>query len=796
MESGSGSADTGVLEDNHSTEHEPYALPAVLLDPWLLLPPSAVEPLQLLVVLVLVSATAVCLRLYCCDCRLDNPREVKSGPASEHKYEQLSEIEEQRRVIDWLGQLEHDPELGHESGAHDPEAWQVLTAPDLGRVYYYHPGLRLTTWDRPDELRSHQPDGVDEKLPTGEAPPDAFAAGTESVVDPANKPDGCVDGEGVQVAAALAEASDDDEELTLLLAHVEASDGAAAKTAHKTARKGHPDKQLKGAAAMPASSTLKPNGERHDVALSKLMSKLLRHTAKEYGVPVTRDGWVVLELVVAHVNTRAAEAAAAEEPPRVLDREYTREQVCEMITLNDKQRFELRQREDGTEEVRATLGHSMLDVSKEAGQAAAIGVAEDAGINVTSGAAANAPTPATDPASTAGLACVASPFRSSTPRSPQAARIDGRAADARTDTTGAVTGTESAFLPPRPAEPLPQKPESLDEPSAVAAAADATTAAATAATAATTAATTASAGLAPPPPTGASSVEGLYTPTQGAVDYRAGRPDEPAPSSTQPSGSTQVVSGPAGAANAARVHGRSRAKATSPKAAAKARTEPASTVSSNPSPSRTVDSRALRIHARLTGQAHSNSTAGRSLSRLPPPYRPPSHAVCNTAPTAPNARFQVVKGPSKRPQSARACQVVDTAAGLTTAGVSAHVKSVATARRVGGGQHADLRTSRTWLPFTSPLFIENDPDCLDDCDDFDYERAQMSRGWGEEFSAGRRTPTNQLPSNSSDASNSARGSESARSSSRRQPTAAQRPAANRATTARGSASQEDSHFEA
>ena len=123
------------------------------------------------------------------------------------------------------------------------------------------------------------------------------------------------------------------------------------------------------AAAPGTALTIKGKyGEVHDVQLSKLMSKLLRHKAKEHDVPIDTDGWVLLTDAIAHVNRREAELALESEPPRE-PCTWTEEHVHAMVGLNDKQRFELREQTTagGVYQIRATQGHSMKQVGEQIG---------------------------------------------------------------------------------------------------------------------------------------------------------------------------------------------------------------------------------------------------------------------------------------------------------------------------------------------------------------------------------------------------------------------------------------------
>lgn len=97
------------------------------------------------------------------------------------------------------------------------------------------------------------------------------------------------------------------------------------------------------------SSEQSGGGERHDVRLSKALSKLLRHKAQEEGVKINKDGWAGLDDVLKYVNAN-------------LDTQYTPHDVNEMVKLNDKKRFDLREGPMGMQ-IRATRGHTMDGVS-------------------------------------------------------------------------------------------------------------------------------------------------------------------------------------------------------------------------------------------------------------------------------------------------------------------------------------------------------------------------------------------------------------------------------------------------
>lgn len=127
----------------------------------------------------------------------------------------------------------------------------------------------------------------------------------------------------------------------------------------------------------------------------------------------------------------------------------------------------------------------------------------------------------------------------------------------------------------------------------------------------------------------------------------------------------------------------------------------------------------------------------------PTTYKVPDATTVHiTTPTAANARFKLLRsssGGSQRPHSARACKVLDTwdVGTPTQARTRAHhgarleLASLPGPQGGGSGRSArsqrfkDVRADRTWLPFTSPLFVEND-DAFGQGDGFDYVQAQMA----------------------------------------------------------------------
>ena len=142
----------------------------------------------------------------------------------------------------------------------------------------------------------------------------------------------------------------------------------------------------------------------------------------------------------------------------------------------------------------------------------------------------------------------------------------------------------------------------------------------------------------------------------------------------------------------------------------------------------------------------------------PTTYKVPDATTVHiTTPTAANARFKLLRsssGGSQRPHSARACKVLDTwdvgtptqartrahhgarlelasLPGRAHHGARLELASLAGPQGGGSGRSArsqrfkDVRADRTWLPFTSPLFVEND-DAFGQGDGFDYVQAQMA----------------------------------------------------------------------
>ena len=83
------------------------------------------------------------------------------------------------------------------------------------------------------------------------------------------------------------------------------------------------------------------------VRLSRVLSKILRHSAQEDNIPITSDGWVEVNKLLQHINRRS---------------NYTIEDVKKVVNENDKQRFSLRELTPGNLQIRANQGHSMSGI--------------------------------------------------------------------------------------------------------------------------------------------------------------------------------------------------------------------------------------------------------------------------------------------------------------------------------------------------------------------------------------------------------------------------------------------------
>ncbi|KAK5864696.1 hypothetical protein PBY51_015917 [Eleginops maclovinus] len=84
-------------------------------------------------------------------------------------------------------------------------------------------------------------------------------------------------------------------------------------------------------------------GEGRDVRLSKSLSYALRHGANNMGLQINSDGFMFVDDLLAHMQFSS----------------YSLEDVERVVATNDKQRFKLRQLEDGRLQIRASQGHSV-----------------------------------------------------------------------------------------------------------------------------------------------------------------------------------------------------------------------------------------------------------------------------------------------------------------------------------------------------------------------------------------------------------------------------------------------------
>lgn len=84
--------------------------------------------------------------------------------------------------------------------------------------------------------------------------------------------------------------------------------------------------------------------EDKDVRLSKSLSYVLRHGAKQMGFQLSTDGFIFLEDLLAHPQFRS----------------YSVDDVKRVVETNDKQRFKLQPHsENGRLQIRANQGHSV-----------------------------------------------------------------------------------------------------------------------------------------------------------------------------------------------------------------------------------------------------------------------------------------------------------------------------------------------------------------------------------------------------------------------------------------------------
>ncbi|WP_233848019.1 RNA 2'-phosphotransferase [Paraburkholderia sp. HD33-4] len=104
------------------------------------------------------------------------------------------------------------------------------------------------------------------------------------------------------------------------------------------------------------------------VALSKLLSKILRHEPEMVGIRLDSQGWVSVDELVRAIE-RTARKAGAPKRLRTLPT-VTKELISAVVVTNDKQRFSLSP--DG-ERIRAAQGHSIeIDLGYAAAEPPAI----------------------------------------------------------------------------------------------------------------------------------------------------------------------------------------------------------------------------------------------------------------------------------------------------------------------------------------------------------------------------------------------------------------------------------------
>ena len=89
-----------------------------------------------------------------------------------------------------------------------------------------------------------------------------------------------------------------------------------------------------------------------EVTLSKALSRLLRHAARDDGVPISSNGWVSVHDALAWTNWKSGRGSAA----------FDEAAVQSVVANNEKQRFSLRQGTRGLD-VRANQGHSMSGIT-------------------------------------------------------------------------------------------------------------------------------------------------------------------------------------------------------------------------------------------------------------------------------------------------------------------------------------------------------------------------------------------------------------------------------------------------
>lgn len=91
------------------------------------------------------------------------------------------------------------------------------------------------------------------------------------------------------------------------------------------------------------------NVHKNDIQLSKMLSKMLRHSASEYGLHMDSNGYCVLDEVI-------------EKASRLLRNPHiTREKISDIVNNCPKQRFKMTT-VDGVMKIRANQGHTLEQV--------------------------------------------------------------------------------------------------------------------------------------------------------------------------------------------------------------------------------------------------------------------------------------------------------------------------------------------------------------------------------------------------------------------------------------------------
>jgi RNA:NAD 2'-phosphotransferase (TPT1/KptA family) len=106
-----------------------------------------------------------------------------------------------------------------------------------------------------------------------------------------------------------------------------------------------------------------------DVDLSKLLTKLLRHTAVELGVAIDADGWVALPDALAQINRPRLREMECEfvvvDAEELGARQFTEADVSIAVAVDNKRRFVL---SDDDTQIRAAQGHSMTGIGEKQGE--------------------------------------------------------------------------------------------------------------------------------------------------------------------------------------------------------------------------------------------------------------------------------------------------------------------------------------------------------------------------------------------------------------------------------------------